>query len=253
MFCPKCGKKVADDAQFCQFCGTPIGSVSRANEAPVEEEDDSGFSIEKILEIGVGFLICVVLAVGAITYFVLSHKQDSAPKSSGTQVETTKDSGASAQKQQKDKKLHQETLKDGTEVTYGVVSNVRIAVVDAVEVNHAIGNATPQGKFIVTRVLFGNDRNEAIEVIENNYRLVDKDGREYSTSFEGRTAWKLKNGYQGINNKINPGNSNAFVYIYDVPESVALQDLKMKAQGDKFMGGKTVVIPFNHVPSYAIE
>ncbi|GBU21233.1 hypothetical protein R80B4_01122 [Fibrobacteres bacterium R8-0-B4] len=26
MFCQKCGKELADDAQFCHQCGTPIGA-----------------------------------------------------------------------------------------------------------------------------------------------------------------------------------------------------------------------------------
>ncbi len=38
MFCPKCGKKLADTAKFCTDCGTPLTSAVPAEQMPVAEQ-----------------------------------------------------------------------------------------------------------------------------------------------------------------------------------------------------------------------
>lgn len=51
--------------------------------------------------------------------------------------------------------------------------------------------------------------------------------------------------------KINPGNDQGFVFIYDVPSSSTINDFKMKARGG--VTGEEVIIPFNFYDKIQIE
>ena len=38
MKCPKCGKEIADDSNFCEFCGSPVLEIPRMDEALKENQ-----------------------------------------------------------------------------------------------------------------------------------------------------------------------------------------------------------------------
>ncbi len=38
MKCPKCGKEIANDSQFCEFCGTQVNFVSGSSPAKIKSE-----------------------------------------------------------------------------------------------------------------------------------------------------------------------------------------------------------------------
>lgn len=46
MYCNRCGKEIPDDAQFCQYCGSPVKPLSQSPAAsePVKESAPSGSS-----------------------------------------------------------------------------------------------------------------------------------------------------------------------------------------------------------------
>lgn len=52
----------------------------------------------------------------------------------------------------------------------------------------------PQGKFIVVSVVVSNEQKDAVTVDASSFKLVDKDGREYSYSTEGQMAIQVGNG-----------------------------------------------------------
>lgn len=49
----------------------------------------------------------------------------------------------------------------------------------------------------------------------------------------------------GFLKKINPGTSATFVFAYDIPENLRIEDVKMKARGG--MLGKPIILPFNEI------
>lgn len=38
MFCKNCGKEIADDSKFCQYCGTSLETIAHEQEKPIEVE-----------------------------------------------------------------------------------------------------------------------------------------------------------------------------------------------------------------------
>ena len=38
--CPKCGKEVKDDDNFCKYCGAPLGEKTASTEAALASPDD---------------------------------------------------------------------------------------------------------------------------------------------------------------------------------------------------------------------
>lgn len=73
MFCPKCGKKIPDDAKFCKFCGNEI----KKNKGPIKGrvvKKDSGKKDEKTSPVLIGavvvaaivLVVLVVLAMGVL-------------------------------------------------------------------------------------------------------------------------------------------------------------------------------------------
>lgn len=63
MFCKNCGKEIADDAKFCDQCGTPVIKASTQNaEEPPKKESNRGYGQFIIL------LITALIVVGLIAY-----------------------------------------------------------------------------------------------------------------------------------------------------------------------------------------
>lgn len=57
MFCPKCNKKVADDAIFCRYCGTKVNLFNRKPEDLANEKRD-----EKKKKVTIGLILIVMIA-----------------------------------------------------------------------------------------------------------------------------------------------------------------------------------------------
>ena len=254
MFCPQCGKKANDGAKFCPSCGANLSGKTTKKQTSTS----SGFSIGKILGLVVLFIILIVVLVVVFTmiFFVSSSSKKSTSDPPAVQQEQQAESGQkSKQETANDKKLHKKKFEDGTEVVYGVVSNVGIFVANAAEINNPVGNKyiseRPQGKFIGVAVFVENHQNDAITVMGGSYALIDEKGREYTTSTPAMTAWEMSHHGQNMLTEINPGNASDFVLIFDVPRDAELKNFRLRAQAG--MTGDSVVLPFNYDPRYPLE
>lgn len=153
------------------------------------------------------------------------------------------------------KNLYKEKMDGGVEIIYGVVSDVMIAPVCAQELDAVRGKyrtVHPQGKYVAVTVIVANNQNDAITVSEGSYQLVDDKGREYAASSKALSTWSLgkTDGNLGVLTQINPGNSERFIFFYDVPSDIDIKKLQMKARGG--MIGDSVIIPLNNYPEFSI-
>ena len=254
MFCPKCGKKNDDEAKFCNSCGA--GLSGKPTTKPPRAS--MGFSIGKVIGFAVLFVVLIVVLVAIFTMvFVVSSStkgHDTAVSSTQQEQQVSGERKTQAQSVN-DQKLQKETLDDGTELVYGVVSNVAIGVLDVDEFQRPIGNKhiseRPQGKFVGVTVLVANEQNDAITVAMSSYKLIDEKGREYDVSTSAMTAWEMSRDGQGFLTKINPGNSAPFVFIFDVPRNADLKNFRLRARAG--MIGDSVDLPLNFDPKHSLE
>lgn len=201
-----------------------------------------------LLVIAIVFLF--FLTIGIFTTIFTTIAIMTSQKTSSPSTQTTS-STAQPPKNNDNKNLRTEII-DGREYTYGISSNVLIMVANAEETEAAIGtrfhSASPQGKFILLYTLIENDQNDAITVDAASFKLIDEQGREYSSSTDAMIAFQVSNSSSSISpgllEKINPGNSQLFLFVYDVPNKIALKSLKLQARGG--MTGKSIIVPFNY-------
>ena len=66
MFCPKCGKELADGVRFCSACGTPLGGASSG--------DNGGFVEAKSQNRKIGIIVVAAIAVVVIALIILIVK-----------------------------------------------------------------------------------------------------------------------------------------------------------------------------------
>ena len=252
MFCPKCGKKNDDEAKFCNSCGTSLSG--KPTTQPTRAS--SGFSIGKFIGFAVLFVVLVVVLVAIFTtIYVVKTTPHERTASSTTQEQQVSGEKKSQKEAANDKKLHKKTFDDGTELVYGIVSNVVIAVFNAAEIQHPIGNKIiserPQGKFIGVYVCVQNNQNDAITIMGSNYALVDEKGREYTASVPAMSAWDMVHRENNMLTEVNPGNSVTFVCIFDVPRDADLKQFRLRAHGG--MTGDSVDLPFNYNTNWPLE
>ena len=252
MFCPKCGKGNDDGAKFCVACGASLsGKVVKK-----QTSTSSRFSLGKVIAFAVLFVVLVVVFVAIFTtIYVVKNTPHESPASSTAQQEQVSGEKKTQAQSANDAKLQKEKFDDGTELVYGVVSNVAIGVLDVDEFQRPIGNKhiseRPQGKFVGVTVLVANEQNDAITVTMSSYKLIDEKGREYSVSTPAMTAWELSRDGQGFLTKINPGNSAPFVFIFDVPRDADLKNFRLRARAG--MVGDSVDLPLNFDPRHSLE
>lgn len=66
MFCPKCGKELADGVRFCSACGTPLGGAPSG--------DNGGFVEAKSQNRKIGIIVVAAIAVVVIALIILIVK-----------------------------------------------------------------------------------------------------------------------------------------------------------------------------------
>ena len=125
-------------------------------------------------------------------------------------------------------------------------SNVDIAVMD-VNIADKIGNGynetKPIGKFAIIKVFVKNNQKDAITVDSNSFKIIDNQGREYSSSVHGQTAYDLEHNTQvkGFLTQLNPNMSTDFTFIFDVPKELTIKASKLQATGG--IKGKKMLLP----------
>lgn len=253
MYCQNCGGKVADGAKFCPSCGNAIKQNATSSVVKLRKQKSGTHPVVTALLICICFLGVIFIGIVA----AVCSQYDVPFKGDTVEVEAT-DTVVQEKKQdnQNGKDDFKEvTLDDGTKFYIGAVSNVGIGIVNAVELKKTIGNkyheVQPQGKFVAIVVWVCNQQDDAITVHSESFKLLDKVGREYSTSTRAMTVWEMEHDNQGMLTKINPGNAQLFVFIYDVPESIQVEEFKVKARGG--ITGDSIVLPLSYNAKFEVE
>ena len=104
----------------------------------------------------------------------------------------------------------------------------------------------PVGKFYKVTIYVYNNQKDAIVVDSSYFKLVDKQGREFSVSTAAQTATQLKDGStKGFLTQLNPGMGTDFKFIYDVPKNTDIMEYGLQARGGAT--GDKIIIPLNPV------
>ncbi|HDR4393046.1 DUF4352 domain-containing protein [Bacillus cereus] len=141
----------------------------------------------------------------------------------------------------KDKEAKKEEPKELSKE--GESSNVKITV-GSVETLESVGtehiNEKAQGIFKVVELTLTNNQKDAITLSSNSFKLVDNQGREFSTNSAAQIKLNVANGGNSkfLLEKLNPGLSQTGKVVFDVPKDV--QGLVLKARGG--MMGKEITL-----------
>ena len=141
---------------------------------------------------------------------------------------------------------------DGVNYLAYSASKVDIAITKVREGEGAIGSnpflqQEPMGKFVIVSAYVKNNQKDAITVDFNSFKLIDNDGREYSSSPEGHVALAMEQGSKakGMMTRLNPNMGTAFSFVFDVPKELSLFDVAFQARGG--MTGDSVRIPLRPI------
>lgn len=123
----------------------------------------------------------------------------------------------------------------GTKVRDGKFEFVVKSITRKQKIGSEYLNQKAQGKFLLVEIKVTNIGDEAQSFLGSNQKLIDKDGREFSS--DDTTAMYLDESNSFIE-EINPGNSLTGVVVFDVPKDV--EAAKIELHDSAFSGGKTV-------------
>lgn len=123
-----------------------------------------------------------------------------------------------------------------------VASNVGMAIYD-IEERSSVGgeffNKRAQGRFVIVSVAVANEQKDAITVDAASFKLVTKDGVEFSHSTDAQLGLGMENGGE-MNSFLKTVNPEMVVSVqvpFDVPERRKLSDLMLEVRGG-FTGAK---------------
>ncbi len=127
-------------------------------------------------------------------------------------------------------------------------SKVDIAITKIRKEEGAIGSnpylqQEPMGQFVIVDVYMKNNQKDAITVDSNSFKLIDYEGREYSSSPEGQTALQIEQDSKakGFLTRLNPNMGTSFTFVFDVPKGLLPLDVQFEAKGG--MTGKPTLMP----------
>ncbi len=131
-------------------------------------------------------------------------------------------------------------------------SKVDIAITKVHTENGAIGSnpylqQEPMGKFFIVNDYMKNNQKDAITVDSNSFKLIDDEGREYSSSPEGQTALQIEQDSKakGFLTRLNPNMGTSFSFVFDVPKELSTWDVQFEAKGG--MTGKPTLMPLRSI------
>ena len=191
------------------------------------------------LKIGCLGLIAIVVLLGIVGACMGPSGSD---KKGGNQSVST-----SSKKTQTEEKTPEYTcdVEGVGKVKGAIASNVGVAIY-GIEETGVIGGQfhqeQAQGKFVIVSVVVSNGQKDAVTVDANSFKLVTKDGVEYSHSTEGQTALAMANNgkMDAFLKKINPGMTISARIPFDIPQDKNLADLQLEARGG-FAGSKMLL------------
>ncbi|WP_212934902.1 DUF4352 domain-containing protein [Bacillus hominis] len=179
-----------------------------------------------------------VIAIVVIIFIaaVVDGSNDPKEKASTESKQETKRDAPKKEKEAK-KEEPKELSKEGES------SNVKITV-GSVETLESVGteyvNEKAQGVFKIVELTLTNNQKDAITLSSNSFKLVDNQGREFSTSSAAQIKLNVANGGNSkfLLEKLNPGLSQTGKIVFDVPKDV--QGLALKARGG--LAGKEITL-----------
>lgn len=123
-------------------------------------------------------------------------------------------------------------------------SNVLLGIAKVKEAN-SLGDSyfseDAQGKFIIVTVAVFNNQKDAIAVDASEFKLIDKEKREYSASTRGMTALQMSNKqHRGFLEQLNPNMGFESTIVFDVPKNTGPKDYQLRAAGG-FTGDKILM------------
>ena len=79
------------------------------------------------------------------------------------------------------------------------------------------------------------------------FKLIDSEGREYSSSPEGHMALAVEQDSKakGMLTRLNPNMGTSFTFVFDVPEELPIFTTKFEAKGG--MTGKPTLMPLRPI------
>ena len=187
----------------------------------------------------------IITAIFALLFIVSMSGNKSTNNTAQTnQQSSSSSSSSSSSKQKKEPPVYKCDVEGVGKVIGGISSDVGIAIYKIEEAQtlgtNQFAQAQAQGKFVVVSVVCTNKQKDAVTIDANSFKLVDKDGNEYSYSPEGQTAIQVGNGNaKGFLTKVNPGITIDLKVPFDIPKDA--KDLQLKARGG--MTGKSITLP----------
>jgi hypothetical protein len=137
------------------------------------------------------------------------------------------------------------SVTSGNTTYYGAISsNVGVAILAVQSQPYMLEFGSPtraDGKFILVTVAITNRQHDAITMTSSLFEIVDSAGNVYSAS---EKSIELARGL--FLNEINPGITKTGEIVFDVPESLGLENLRLKFRGG--MTGDSAVLALQ--PTY---
>jgi hypothetical protein len=173
--------------------------------------------------------VVVVIVIGGI---LLSHKSSSTDSSS---ISPTSDQSA---------QQPPFSITRGNITYYGTISSdVGVAVLGLRDAGPYLPGAFDElekadGKFIVVAVAISNRQNTAITMNTSLFEILDSSGNVYSAS---EKSMEVGTGNDLFLAQINPGVIKTGLVIFDVPQTLSLDSLRLRFRGG--MTGDSAILP----------
>ena len=188
MYCPKCGKELADNVSFCQWCGNQINSSQEKSVRPASQNTNK----KKAITIGVIGVVAVVLLIIIIALVAGSNsKTDYSSPIGGTTYEPQKQDIASEPEsdpepsrpvaQQQNEQPEPEPASSQNLIKNGDFSSGTDGWGLYLENGEAVINRTSDGKLQVTITDRGNKEWD-IQIYYDGFSL--EEGEEYELTFD---------------------------------------------------------------------
>ncbi|WP_241483025.1 DUF4352 domain-containing protein [Nocardiopsis halophila] len=185
---------------------------------PPSQPPKRGMSTGAKIGLGCGLAVVLVfiLVIGGCMAAIVSSDSDGGGGSSSDGGDGGNSEGGGS-----------ETAAIGDTVESGAfaftVTNVETGVTEVSDESGML-TETPDGQYVVVDVTVENVGDESGIFDSSSQKLIDADGKEYSTD----TAAEMTGGTDSFVNEVNPGNSVEGQLIFDVPEGVELDTLELQ-------------------------
>ena len=245
--CTRCSSRNEEGTRFCGNCGAPLSAVAIPN-PPVGTGAPPPRSTVTARNVILPFLVLLLLGIiGAIWAFIVAGAGIPASTPTATTAEpaqaTPNDSAAAPETP-----TRAFSVTSGDVTYYGTIaSDVGVAVLGVRDAGPFLPGAFDElikadGRFIIVRVSVSNRQNTAITMDTGLFEILDSSGNVYSASEKGLDVATSDNLFL---EQINPGLTKTGLVVFDVPQALRLDTLRLKFRGG--MTGDSAILPLKVV------